>query len=79
MELYFHSPNTPSWSGAQLKHRDIFTFYICFTVIIHAIVILGSIGADTAVSVEFEFELNPFVSLKAQNHLTSRATVIFSK
>jgi hypothetical protein len=22
VELYFHSPNTPSWRGAQLKHRD---------------------------------------------------------
>jgi hypothetical protein len=21
-------PNTPSWHGAQLKHRDNFTFYI---------------------------------------------------
>jgi len=33
MELYFHSPNTPSWRGAQLKekHRNIFTFtlYSC--------------------------------------------------
>jgi hypothetical protein len=27
VELYLHSPNTPSWRGAQLKHRD-FTF-IC--------------------------------------------------
>jgi hypothetical protein len=26
VELYFHSPNTPSWRGAQLKHRDNFTF-----------------------------------------------------
>jgi hypothetical protein len=26
VELYFHSPNTPSWHGAQLKHRDTFTF-----------------------------------------------------
>jgi hypothetical protein len=25
VELYFHSPNTPSWRGAQLKHRDNFT------------------------------------------------------
>jgi hypothetical protein len=25
VELYFHSPNTPSWCGAQLKHRDNFT------------------------------------------------------
>jgi hypothetical protein len=26
VELYLHSPNTPSWPGAQLKHRDNFTF-----------------------------------------------------
>jgi hypothetical protein len=26
MELYLHSPNTPSWRGAQLQHRDNFTF-----------------------------------------------------
>jgi len=24
--LYFNSPNTPSWCGAQSKHRDNFTF-----------------------------------------------------
>jgi hypothetical protein len=26
MELYLHSPNAPSWRGAQLKHRDNFIF-----------------------------------------------------
>jgi hypothetical protein len=27
VDLYLHSPNTPSWPGAQLKkHRDNFTF-----------------------------------------------------
>jgi hypothetical protein len=26
VELYLHSPNTPSWRGTQLKHRDNFTF-----------------------------------------------------
>jgi hypothetical protein len=26
VELYLHSPNTPSWHGAQLKHRKNFTF-----------------------------------------------------
>jgi hypothetical protein len=25
VELYFHSPNTPSWNGAHLKHRNNFT------------------------------------------------------
>jgi len=23
-----HSPNTPAWRGAQLEHRDNFTFYL---------------------------------------------------
>jgi hypothetical protein len=26
VDLYLHSSSTPSWSGAQLKHRDNFTF-----------------------------------------------------
>jgi hypothetical protein len=26
MDLYIHCPNTPSWRGAQLKHRGNFTF-----------------------------------------------------
>jgi hypothetical protein len=29
VELYLHFPNTPSWRGAQLKHRDNFTFSFC--------------------------------------------------
>jgi hypothetical protein len=28
VEVYLHSPNTPSLRGAQLKQRDSFTFYI---------------------------------------------------
>jgi hypothetical protein len=31
VELYFHSPSTPSWRDAQLKHRDNFTFTFTFT------------------------------------------------
>jgi len=31
VELYLHSSNTPSWRGAQLKHRDNFTFTFTFT------------------------------------------------
>jgi hypothetical protein len=26
VELYIHSPSTSSWRGAQLKHRENFTF-----------------------------------------------------
>jgi hypothetical protein len=28
--LYIHSPNTPSWRGVKLKHRDNFTFTFVF-------------------------------------------------
>jgi hypothetical protein len=28
VDLYFHFPNTSSWRGAQLKHRDNFSFYL---------------------------------------------------
>jgi hypothetical protein len=28
VELYLHSPNTPSWRGAQGEHRDNFVFII---------------------------------------------------
>jgi hypothetical protein len=31
VELYLRFPTTPSWRGAQLKHRDNFTF--TFTVV----------------------------------------------
>jgi hypothetical protein len=27
VDLYLHSPNTPSWHGAQLQHRDNFYFF----------------------------------------------------
>jgi hypothetical protein len=28
VEIYLHSLNTSSWRGAQLKHRENFTFYV---------------------------------------------------
>jgi hypothetical protein len=34
VELYLHSLNKPSWCGAQLKHRDNFTF-INLTFLFH--------------------------------------------
>jgi hypothetical protein len=33
VELYLHSPYTSSWHGAQLKHRDNFTFTFISTFI----------------------------------------------
>jgi hypothetical protein len=32
VELYFQSPNTPSWRGAQGEHRDTFTFTCFFSM-----------------------------------------------
>jgi len=32
VKLYLHCPNTPSWRGAQLKHRVYFTFYHLWSV-----------------------------------------------
>jgi hypothetical protein len=34
VELYLHSPNTPSWRGAQLKHKENFIFIIIIIIII---------------------------------------------
>jgi len=32
VELYLHSADMPSWRGAQLKHRDNFTFTFSITL-----------------------------------------------
>jgi hypothetical protein len=32
MELYLHSHNTPSWRGAQLKHRDSFILSVIILI-----------------------------------------------
>jgi hypothetical protein len=41
VELYLHSPNTPSWRGARLKnHRDNFTLTFIIIIIIIIIFIL---------------------------------------
>jgi hypothetical protein len=40
VELYLHSPNTPSWRGAQLKHRDNFTFTFTFTLMIFLVLLI---------------------------------------
>jgi hypothetical protein len=37
VELYFHSPNTPPWRGAQLKHKDNFTFTFYDPMILHSV------------------------------------------
>jgi hypothetical protein len=51
VELYLYSLNTPPWRGAQLKHRDNFTFtfrllFIGFTVETLFATVLGLINAS---------------------------------
>jgi len=43
VELYLHFPNTPPWRGAQLKHRDNFTFCL-YTQIFHLSLLFGFSG-----------------------------------
>jgi hypothetical protein len=31
VQLYLHSPNSPLWRGAQLKHRDLKNFMLKIT------------------------------------------------
>jgi hypothetical protein len=38
VEIYLHSPNTPSWRGAQLKQRDNFNFTFTFTCLIPTLI-----------------------------------------
>jgi len=35
VELYLNSPDTPSWRGAQLKHRDNFIFTFTLPLFIY--------------------------------------------
>jgi hypothetical protein len=44
VELYLHSPNTPSWRGAQLKHRGNFT--LVYTLLLR----VGTCGGAMTVS-----------------------------
>jgi hypothetical protein len=39
VELYLHSPNTPSLRGFQLKHRDNFTFYLYIKFFPHCLLL----------------------------------------
>jgi hypothetical protein len=44
VELYLHSPNSPSWRGAQLKHRDNFTF--CLYLYLLGLYILSTLFSN---------------------------------
>jgi hypothetical protein len=47
VELYPHSPNTPSWRGAQLKHRNNFTFYLLIRLVLLNVYLYTSSGIPT--------------------------------
>jgi hypothetical protein len=34
-DLYLHSSNTPSWRGAQLKHREKFTYTLPYFTLLY--------------------------------------------
>jgi ribosomal protein L7/L12 len=53
--IYLHSPNTPSWHGAQLKHSDNFTFYLLHLCQCHVNVIKRHRLANT-ISVKYALE-----------------------
>jgi hypothetical protein len=43
-------PNTPSWSGAQLKHRDNFTFTLVMILFLTTATFVGGVLSSTSVS-----------------------------
>jgi hypothetical protein len=43
VELYIHSPNTPSWRDASLKHGYNFTFYFYLYKFIEFMEYVGAI------------------------------------
>jgi hypothetical protein len=49
VELYFHSPNTPSWRCVQLKHRDNFTFYTVMSPFYQHVVFYSVYTSSTTV------------------------------
>jgi hypothetical protein len=71
-------PNTPSWRGAQLKHRDKFTFYVIFiiqylmrlgTMVHHFIVPTNYTGSGLINLIINRLSLSPYV-LRLDDHLT---------
>jgi hypothetical protein len=56
VQLYIHSPYTPSWRGAQLKHRENFTFYLfyLFTSALHVVMYL-TVTASIVFVVHMQF------------------------
>jgi hypothetical protein len=65
VQLYLYSPTTPSWRGAQLKHRDNFTFTFAFTLQSHHLP--GGTGKDYQTPQSEEA-----VSVMRSEHRTSR-------
>jgi hypothetical protein len=74
-ELYLHFPNTPSWRGAQLKHRDNFTFmqyciFIDISFVSEMNIYRGQWSVKIAMNTFGRCNTSPF-SLKILTHLTN--------
>jgi hypothetical protein len=57
VDIYLHSPSTPSWRGSDLKHRDNFTifdyFFRCNRPFLHEVSVLGA-RVEGIIFVKFE-------------------------
>jgi hypothetical protein len=54
MELHLHSPNTPSWRGAQLKEAQgqLYFTLLYFTLLYPQSILLGNAHAHVATSIQ---------------------------
>jgi hypothetical protein len=68
VELYLHSPNTPSWRGAQGEHRDNFTF----TFFVTGLVRVAGMQVDVNILVPQILEMPPVSDRSASSFCPSR-------
>jgi hypothetical protein len=54
--LYIHSPNKPSWRGAQLKHKDNFTFtFLLLLLLLFLLLLVISSTTSRVTCIEFQY------------------------
>jgi hypothetical protein len=66
VELYLHSPNTPSWRGAQLKHRNNFTFtlpVILIVTLLPAMKFIPECGIEKVRELQFPFRIKEHLEM----------------
>jgi hypothetical protein len=69
VELYPHSPNTPSWCGAPLKHRDMFTFTFTF-IVIHLLMYYNNLSNKTTSVTRLGTSINRCIDNRGKNGIT---------